>query len=167
MTSRSAAEPSFRHADPETLVEIARSLTSELVFEKLVEVILDTAIRQLRAEMGILVLLNEAGDPEIRTARNFEEKSLPEAEVQMSRRVLREVTVSGRTACITDALSDPNYRGSESIQDLSLRSILCVPLPMRGMVAGAIYLALCLPLSILSRRLERNLDVSRSPELGH
>ena len=34
-------------------------------------------------------------------------------------------------------------------------------------IAALIYLALCLPLSILSRRLERNLDVSRSPELGH
>ena len=34
-------------------------------------------------------------------------------------------------------------------------------------IAALIYLALCLPLSILSRRLERNLDVSRSPEFGH
>ena len=40
------------------------------------------------------------------------------------------------------------------------------PLLTYSLVA-VVYLALCLPLSILSRRLEERLDVNRSPELGH
>ncbi len=123
----------------ETIVEVARALTSVLDFDRLIEVILDTAIHELSAEMGILVLLDPAGDPEIRTARNFEEKSLPEEQVQASRKVLRDVTGSGESVLITDALSDPNW-SSESIQDLALRSICCVPLTIRSTVAGALYL---------------------------
>jgi Nif-specific regulatory protein len=128
-----------RGIGPENILEIARALTSILDFEHLLEVILDTAIRQLRAEMGILVLLNDEAEPEIRTARNFQEMNLPEDQVQMSRKVLRDVTRTGQPACITDALSDPNWI-SESVQDLALRSICCVPLVVRGQVAGALYL---------------------------
>lgn len=40
------------------------------------------------------------------------------------------------------------------------------PLLVFGIVA-LIYLAMCLPLSILSRTLEKRLDVSRSPQLGY
>ncbi|MDZ4806026.1 MAG: sigma 54-interacting transcriptional regulator [Candidatus Eisenbacteria bacterium] len=128
-----------RGADVDTLVEVARALTAIRDFDHLLEVILDTAIRELSAEMGILVLLNEVGEPINRTARNFAEESLPEDQVQVSRKVLRNVVESGTSACITDALSDPNWI-SESVQGLSLRSILCVPLVLRTGVGGALYL---------------------------
>jgi Nif-specific regulatory protein len=128
-----------RGADVDTLVEVARALTAIRDFDHLLEVVLDTAIRELSAEMGILVLLNAAGDPVNRTARNFAEESLPEDQVQVSRKVLRNVVESGKPACITDALSDPDWV-SESVQGLALRSILCVPLVLRGGVGGALYL---------------------------
>lgn len=125
---------------PQTLLEIARSLTAVSDYEEVLATILDTAIRQLKAEMGILVLQNPEGELEAAVARNFEEKNLSESEVQMSRGVLRRVTTSGESACVTDAMHDQRFSGSESVQDLALRSILCVPLRVRGAVAGALYL---------------------------
>ncbi|HEX7878618.1 MAG TPA: sigma 54-interacting transcriptional regulator, partial [Candidatus Eisenbacteria bacterium] len=118
---------------------VARSLTAIRDFDHLLDVVLDTAIRELSAEMGILVLLNAAGEAVNRAARNFAEESLPEDQVQVSRKVLRNVVESGKPACITDALSDPDWI-SESVQGLSLRSILCVPLVLRDGVGGALYL---------------------------
>jgi GAF domain-containing protein len=37
-------------------------------------------------------------------------------------------------------MADAAYSGSESVQGLALRSILCVPLRIRGDIAGALYL---------------------------
>jgi transcriptional regulator with GAF, ATPase, and Fis domain len=56
-----------------------------------------------------------------------------------SRRAVERVARSGRSLLIYDAPSDPEAL-SESVVDLGLRSILCVPLYLGGRVTGAVYL---------------------------
>jgi transcriptional regulator with GAF, ATPase, and Fis domain len=148
-------------SDVDTLVEVARALTAIRDFDHLLEVVLDTAIRELRAEMGLLVLLDEAGEPRVRTARNMAEESLTGDQATASRKVLRNVIESGAAACITDALSDPAW-SSESVQGLALRSILCVPLPVRGSVGGALYLENRRAAGIFGPREQRYLEAIAS-----
>jgi transcriptional regulator with GAF, ATPase, and Fis domain len=59
--------------------------------------------------------------------------------VGYSRRVVERVTQSGGSLLIGDGPSDPRAV-SESVVDLNLRSIVCVPMYLGGRVIGAVYL---------------------------
>jgi len=59
--------------------------------------------------------------------------------VSYSRRVVERVTTSGGSLVISDAPSDPRA-ASESVLDLRLRSIVCVPMYLGGRVVGAVYM---------------------------
>ena len=59
--------------------------------------------------------------------------------VGYSRRVVERVAHSGGSVLIGDAATDPQMR-SESVVDLRLQSILCVPMYVGGHVVGAVYL---------------------------
>jgi transcriptional regulator with GAF, ATPase, and Fis domain len=59
--------------------------------------------------------------------------------VSYSRRVVERVARSGGSVLITDAPSDPRA-ASDSVLDLKLRSIVCVPMYLGGRVVGAVYM---------------------------
>jgi transcriptional regulator with GAF, ATPase, and Fis domain len=57
----------------------------------------------------------------------------------LSESVVRRVIDRGEPVVAVDALTDQRFAGAESIVASSIRSILCVPLTIRGRRAGAIY----------------------------
>jgi transcriptional regulator with GAF, ATPase, and Fis domain len=59
--------------------------------------------------------------------------------VSYSRRVVQRVSESGASLVIEDAPVDPRA-ASESVANLRLRSILCVPMFLAGKTVGAVYL---------------------------
>ena len=96
------------------------------------------AVEQLGAERGVL-LLAESGSLVPVVEYGVLDSDTRERALGYSRRAVERVTRSGGSLLIADAPSDPDAL-SESVIDLGLRSILCVPLYGAGRVIGAVYL---------------------------
>jgi len=122
------------------LAETTTLINSSLDINHVLNGVMDTVIALTRAERGYIVLREEkTGQMEFRIARNFDRETIDEQELIVSRSIVEEVAQTGKDVQTTDALSDPNYSGRESVVFHGLRSILCVPLMVRDEVTGVVY----------------------------
>ncbi|MBI4600999.1 MAG: sigma 54-interacting transcriptional regulator [Planctomycetes bacterium] len=120
------------------VLRLNREILGERRLERVLERIVDAAAALTRAERGALFLRRE-GRLVLAAARS-QGRPLPGAERQVSRTIVDRVLAEG-TACIaTDAREEITLRSIASIEELGLRSVLCVPLRVERRVAGALYL---------------------------
>jgi transcriptional regulator with GAF, ATPase, and Fis domain len=121
------------------LYRVSRALLKEGEYGELLSGLLDTLIEGLGADRGFVVV-REAGEFRATAARNFRTEALSQAEEAVSRSIARSVMESGRTVLIGDASTTEPYRRQPSIQQLSLRSVLCAPLVACDEAFALIYL---------------------------
>lgn len=122
------------------LVDVAALINSSLDLTQVLNEVMDTIIGLTGAERGYLMLRNEeTGDMELRIARNMERQTLDSGDFEVSRNVVQRVAASGHAIITTNAQEDNRFKDSKSVVSYSLRSILCVPLKVKGEVTGVIY----------------------------
>jgi transcriptional regulator with GAF, ATPase, and Fis domain len=129
--------PPPEHLD--LLYRVSRALLREGEFGELLSGLLDTLIEGLGADRGFVVV-REAGEFRATAARNFRSEALSRAEEAVSRSIARSVMESGRAVLIGDASMTEPYSRQPSIQQLSLRSVLCAPLEASDEAFALIYL---------------------------
>ncbi len=126
--------------------DIFEALASTRSFEDVLDVILATALRELEADQGSLLLLDDA-DVDSSTLRMLAAHGLPQEIVQrgyvqrkgsISEYVLRE----RRPLVLNDVPRTRNYESmaAETSTPRSIVSALCVPLVVRGRVLGTMNL---------------------------
>ena len=122
---------------------ITRELARESETPALLKLIVDSALRLLKAERGFL-LWNETGAAEephfdVRIARSFDgaDIALPSSRVSMG--IARNVFRSGEGLLSVDAARDERFSAMASVEDLRLRSVLCTPVWREGRVGGVLY----------------------------
>jgi serine/threonine-protein kinase PknK len=121
------------------LLRINKRLNSELRLPRLLEMIVDTVIELTDAERGFLLLEDEAGTLNVKVARNIDQQTLETAEFELSRSIARRAAAGGEPIVTIDAAGDARFREALSVSDLHLRSVLAVPLVIKGRAAGTIY----------------------------
>ncbi len=121
------------------LTDVIQAINSSLELNEVLRIVMDTIIRLSRAERGFLMLRNESGEFVTHIARNWEQESIDPSESAISRTVIRRVVSDGQPVLTTNAQEDPRFGGQESIIIYNLRSILCVPLKVKGELTGVIY----------------------------
>ena len=121
------------------LLRINKRLNSELRLPRLLEMIVDTVIELTDAERGFLLLEDEHRQLEVKVARNIDQRTLETAEFELSRSIARQAAAGGEPIVTIDAAGDARFREAMSVSDLHLRSVLAVPLVIKGRAAGTIY----------------------------
>ena len=121
------------------LADMGQVINSTLELSDVLRVVMDTIIRLTRAERGFLMLRDKDNELTMRIARNWEQESLDPSEFAVSRTVINRVATEGQPVLTTNAQEDPRFGSQESIIAYNLRSILCVPLKVKGEVTGVIY----------------------------
>lgn len=122
------------------LGDSAALINSSLDLDEVLNGVMDTIIKLSGAERGYLMLRNvETGEMEFRIARNMEQETIDSGAFEVSRSVVERTAESGEAIMTTNAQEDKRFQHSESIVGYSLRSILCVPLKVKGDVTGVIY----------------------------
>lgn len=121
------------------LATIGQFVNSSLELDEVLQIVMDTIIRLTDAERGFLMLKDEEGNLQMQIARNMEQESLDPSEFSISRTVTTRVASEGKPVLTTNAQEDPRFTGQESIVAYNLRSILCVPLKVKGEMIGVIY----------------------------
>jgi DNA-binding NtrC family response regulator len=109
-------------------------------------VVVDEAVRLFGAERGFLVTKSVPGrDAQagagfaVEVARNLDREPVVNAERKLSMTVLQRALSRGEGLFSKDAQAD-DLSAAQSVADLRLRSVLCVPLAIGGDVIGALYL---------------------------
>ena len=105
----------------------------------MLETIVDTVIELTDAERGFLLLKDAGGELQVKVARNIEQGSLDTPELALSRSIAKQAADRGEPVITVDAAGDDCFRQALSVTDLHLRSVLAVPLAVKGNVVGTIY----------------------------
>jgi adenylate cyclase len=121
------------------LTEVSQVVNSSLEIDEVLRIVMDTIVRLTGAERGFLMLKDENGHFDTRIARNWEQESLGSTEYAISRSVVNRVVTSGQPVLTTNASEDPRFGDKESIIIHNMRSIMCVPLKVKGDLTGVIY----------------------------
>ena len=123
----------------QALAEIGQIVNSSLDLTTVLSEVIDTIIRLTGAERAFLMLHNEAGELEFKIARNWEQESLDKEDYEVSRTLIDRVLEGGEAVLTTNALEDPRFGAQESVVAYNLRSVLAVPLKVKGKLTGVIY----------------------------
>src|SRR5512147_292306 len=109
------------------LYRVARELLREGDYGQILEAVLDASIDALGADRGFVLVRGEKGF-RVAVARRFATESLSHAEAEVSTSIASAVEAQGSAILVGDAQAFPEYRNQPSVQQLSLKSVLCAPL---------------------------------------
>jgi transcriptional regulator with GAF, ATPase, and Fis domain len=106
--------------------------------EQILKALMDEAIELTRADKGFLILM-ENNQLHVKVARNLSRENIEDAIERVSDSIVAKVVRTQRPLIISDALDDPEFKGSESVVNLKLLSVMCAPLMHKGELFGLIY----------------------------
>lgn len=113
------------------ILDLARTLQSSFSIDEVLVSVVDTALTITGAERGFLLLRAGSGAPlETRVARNKRGQNLQETDLRVPREVIRRALEQRRELLSMnfEPLGAEETRPENSIVDLELRSVICVPL---------------------------------------
>lgn len=122
------------------MIAVARDVASEQELMPLLDRVLDAVLELTGAERAFVVLSDGQGGLECETSRNFEGSAVRNAEVAVSRSIAQDVIAKGEPVFSINAREDDRFKAVQSIVNLGLRSVLCVPLRYREQTLGVIYI---------------------------
>jgi GAF domain-containing protein len=121
-----------------SLVDVGRVVNSSLDLATVLAEVIDNLIQITGAERAFL-MMRDQGELHVKVARNWERASIGQGDEAFSRTIVDRVERLGEPILTTNAQSDARFSGMESIVAYNLRSVLCVPLKVKGQVTGVIY----------------------------
>lgn len=113
------------------ILDLARTLQSSFSIDEVLASVVDTALTITGAERGFLLLRAAAGaELETRVARNRRGQNLRETDLRVPREVIRRALEHRRELLSMnfEPLGAEETRPENSIADMELRSVICVPL---------------------------------------
>ena len=120
------------------LAEFAGAMATEPGLDRALSRLLDAIILVLKADKGFVIVLHD-GRPQVLVARNFERQDVANAVERLSDTIVGKVIQTRQPLIVSDAISDPNFKESESVVNLKLCSVMCVPLVRRAQLFGVVY----------------------------
>ncbi len=124
----------------EELVRTSAMISSSLELNPVLENVIDTVISLAGAERAYLMLRDQStGELTVRTARNWDRETLTSASTVFSRSVINTAIQHGTPVLTDNAQADARFQGMESVVMNELRSIMCIPMLLRGKIVGVLY----------------------------
>ncbi|HEX5038342.1 MAG TPA: sigma 54-interacting transcriptional regulator [bacterium] len=127
------------------LMELNQSLLKEDDMQRVLERLMDSAMRIAGAENGFLVLRSDVPNGpipgfDIAVARNVAKEDLGTDLYSFSLSAVRRALQTGDAVVTDNAMIDPAFREAKSVQLLQLKSILALPVTGPDGVLGVFYL---------------------------
>ncbi len=135
-----STEPGAHHDDLKALLEVSTAINSSLVLDNVLQLVMKKAIEMMHAERGLIMLLDEEDELHIRAAYNLCQEDMLDEDFRISSSIARDVARSGKSVYSSDAQNDERFAQQQSVIELHLRSIMCVPIKFKEKTIGVIYL---------------------------
>ncbi len=134
------------------LYRLSQTFSSSLELDQVLDLVIDEVIATTDAERGFLMLYDASGELRFGAARGLERQDIESPECEISWGVVERVAREGQPILTSNAQFDEQLGGRASIVDLGLRSVLCVPLLLKGRSLGLIYVDNRLQAGIFDRQ---------------
>ena len=129
--------------------KITRELVGQTKLLPLLRLIVDSAVALVGGERGFVLLAEESGEgagpPDVErmtvsVARSFDHTDVVVPRSRLSMGIARRVVEEDRPVLSLDAGQDERFDGMASVEELRLRSVLCLPIRSpEGAVRGVLY----------------------------
>jgi len=119
------------------LLQTIAAVNSNLELDTLILNAVDLTIELTGAERGILMMY-EGETLKVRMARDSRKRNLP-PNITYSHSVPLKVAREGRAICLLDAAAQGALNLGQSIADLKLLTVMCVPLRVKDRIIGVLY----------------------------
>lgn len=123
----------------QSILQVSQDLMLILDPDELLNSVMDSVIKVIGAERGIILLYDSLGELTVKTVRNIKNDTIEDDAFQFSKSVIQEVSKTRKAVLTSNAETDPRFRQKKSIQTYNLRSILCVPLIVKERLIGVVY----------------------------
>ena len=133
-------ESAGRAAELRALLEVSLAVNSSLVLDDVLQLVMSKAIQFMQAERGLIMLLDDDGELRTKAVYNLCQEEMIQEQFRISSSIARTVAETGRSVYSSDAQNDDRYARQQSVIELHLRSIMCVPIKVNQSVIGVIYL---------------------------
>jgi transcriptional regulator with GAF, ATPase, and Fis domain len=120
------------------LTMFSERLLGSYDLDKLLESLMDEVIEVTRADKGFLILM-ESNELRVKVARNLSRENIEDAVEKLSDSIIAKVVRDQKPIILADAIDTPEFRASESVVNLKVHSVMCVPLMHKGALFGLIY----------------------------
>jgi len=134
------SESTGRVSELRALLEVTLAVNSSLVLDDVLQLVMSKAVELMQAERGLIMLLDEGSELQTRAVYNLCQEDMVAEDFRISSSIAREVARSGKSVYSSDAQNDDRYAQQQSVIELHLRSIMCVPITINQTVIGVIYL---------------------------
>ena len=122
------------------LLEITRGLGAVGRVSELLDRILAYALEISSADRAYLLKKNDDGTLSIIASKGQDgDPQDPNDLPEISQTILEQVLEKGETLYVSDAMNNPDFMAQRSVRELSLRTVVAVPLTGPSGVTGALY----------------------------
>src|SRR5438445_612302 len=136
----------IEHLDLATVLKVSQAVSGEIVLEKLIDMLLRTAIEHAGAERGLLIL-PWGGDLSIEAEANtaghtvtVHLRETPVAGSALPESVVHYAARTQESVILEDASAPGPFSGDAYIRERRARSVLCLPLVKQGTLVALLYL---------------------------
>ncbi|HEY5572011.1 MAG TPA: GAF domain-containing SpoIIE family protein phosphatase [Anaerolineales bacterium] len=137
--NRATQYPSSHSDRLALLYRLSQTFNSSLDLDEVLNRVMDEVIAVTKAERGFVMLVEEPKELVFHAARGMEHTTIQDPGFQVSRGIVDRVAREGQPMLTSDAQSDSELSLRQSVINLKLRSVLCVPLLVKGKTIGVIY----------------------------
>lgn len=119
------------------ILEINKAINSETTLSSVLKLILKHSLEIAGAESAAVVLKEPNGELSIAAHKNVSDDDW---DAQISHAFAKEAIRSNSIVESENAVDDPRFSAEASVKGLNLRSVICMPIRVRGGVIGALYI---------------------------
>lgn len=113
--------------------------SSETEMKVLMELAIETVVKELKADSGFIILTDDNGNTDSVFAKNMNPEENPDA-LNLSSTVVKNTLQLSSPVRVDKTSEDSELAGKSSVIKLGISAVLCVPLIAESKTLGAVYL---------------------------
>jgi PAS domain S-box-containing protein len=146
LSSTSTIGAPVEHLDLATVLKVSEAVSGEIVFEKLIDTLLRTAVEHAGAERGLLILPQDselwiqASATTGGASITIDPRNSPISSAELPKSLVLYAARTQESVILDDASAHGVFAGDEYIRRKRARSVLCLPLIKQGKSVALLYL---------------------------
>ncbi|MFH0876868.1 MAG: GAF and ANTAR domain-containing protein [Candidatus Omnitrophota bacterium] len=124
----------------EALSKISKAITSDFYLEDLLKLIVTVTAQAMGSKLCSLMLANDKNELVIRATQTVSENYTKKSPLKVGEGIAGKAALENKPIATYDVQAAPGYKYKEIAKKEGIRSMLCVPLAVKGKVIGVINL---------------------------
>ncbi len=124
----------------EALSEISKAITSDLYLEDILKLIVTVTAEGMGSKLCSLMLLNDKNELVIRATQTVSLAYTKKEPIKLGEGVSGKVALENKPIAVYDVQKSADYKNKKIAEKEGIRSLLCVPLSVKGKAIGVINL---------------------------